>query len=307
MASVFSDKSDQTRMERTLVSMEEIRSAILGTTSERVRGDVRFSGYVQDMGDLPELVQGQPKGLWKIDLDGDGKEDLPGREAYSPCDVCCLGKADGGKVQAVFLGWNGPYLKQPAGDVLKDGWSNSFVFERDRKDLIIKSLGADGKTGGEGPEGDIVLTIAENDWLAPVAGYISPYITFRSKDDVEAMNDDFLRKGKTPWIVGQDELEVMAYIYYGPRPGYQPEVRNVGAGKQKATNVPVWDVTHGTYKKCVETNEDGYFCFDRDKKVPIGNERILAIAQPMEGPNVLHPYKIQVEPGINWLGNMGTF
>ncbi len=304
MASVFSDKSDQTRMERTLVSIEEIRSAILGTTSERVRGDVRFSGYVQDMGDLPELVQGQPKGLWKKDLDADGEADLVGREAYSPNDLAGPKPAPLGMVEAVFLGWNGPYLKQPAGDVLKDGWGNSFVFERDGKDFIIKSPGADGKTGGKGHD-DIVLIIMENDWLAPVAGYMSPYIIYdlsrHSKEDVRIDPEMAPVQGKP---------EVVAHIYYAPKPGYQPDVRRVGYGRGSSAGgtLAVWDVTHGTYEKRLEVNEDGYFCFDGDKKIPVG-ERLLAITHPVlkKGERIVvsQPHRIYVEPGVNWLGNMG--
>ena len=79
MATVFIDKTDQRRTELTLESMEEIKKAILGTTSARVRGDIGFAGYVPDMGALPELydvlrtpddiTDDQPKGLWRDDPD----------------------------------------------------------------------------------------------------------------------------------------------------------------------------------------------------------------------------------------------
>ena len=46
--------------------------------------------------------------------------------------------------------------------------------------------------------------------------------------------------------------------------------------------------------------DDRYFYFDNN--IPIGTNRFLAIVQN----NLMQPYKIYIEPGINWLGNMGN-
>lgn len=53
-------------------------------------------------------------------------------------------------------GWNGPYFRK---EDVKDPWRNDYKYTTpgpDNKPFEIKSLGADGKDGGEGPNADIV-------------------------------------------------------------------------------------------------------------------------------------------------------
>ena len=176
---VFSNKADQTRFQRTAESMAEIEKALLGLVSHRVKGDVRFAGYVQDMGGLPDLYDvlgtpddpsdDQPNGLWtcgnKGDLDGDGEIDLTFSETYSY-----------EKLESIRIGWRGPYLKlktSPEG-CLMDGWRNPFIFEIIDGDFVITSLSADGEKGGEGYNRDIAHTIKRSSYLSTVSGYVSP-------------------------------------------------------------------------------------------------------------------------------------
>lgn len=49
--------------------------------------------------------------------------------------------------------WGGPYLQH--GVIPKDAWDNAFLYEKKDGTFIIKSLGADGKEGGEGENEDI--------------------------------------------------------------------------------------------------------------------------------------------------------
>jgi general secretion pathway protein G len=51
--------------------------------------------------------------------------------------------------------WNGPYLKSEA--ALKDAWGNGFVYERTGEPpaIVVKSLGRDGKSGGQGLDADL--------------------------------------------------------------------------------------------------------------------------------------------------------
>ena len=52
-------------------------------------------------------------------------------------------------------GWEGPYLEKKI--VPRDGWKHEFTYATDEKwGFVIKSLGADGKEGGEGENADIV-------------------------------------------------------------------------------------------------------------------------------------------------------
>ena len=51
--------------------------------------------------------------------------------------------------------WNGPYLRK---DNIKDPWGNDYKYTTpgpNNTPFEIKSLGADGKEGGEGPNADI--------------------------------------------------------------------------------------------------------------------------------------------------------
>jgi general secretion pathway protein G len=51
--------------------------------------------------------------------------------------------------------WNGPYLKTDA--ALKDAWGNKFAYEQsgDPMNIVVKSLGRDGKPQGQGPDSDL--------------------------------------------------------------------------------------------------------------------------------------------------------
>ncbi len=50
--------------------------------------------------------------------------------------------------------WNGPYLPR---DVPPDPWGNAYVYKSpgDHGDYDLSSLGADGRTGGEGEDADV--------------------------------------------------------------------------------------------------------------------------------------------------------
>ncbi len=52
--------------------------------------------------------------------------------------------------------WNGPYLK--GADKLEDPWGNAYTYDIDDKtgEILISSLGRDGKAGGDGEDADIV-------------------------------------------------------------------------------------------------------------------------------------------------------
>ncbi len=54
--------------------------------------------------------------------------------------------------------WNGPYLKDA--DRLQDPWGNAYTYRLDDEngEVVISSLGRDGKIGGEGEDADISNT-----------------------------------------------------------------------------------------------------------------------------------------------------
>ena len=271
MASVFAGNADQVCMERTLESMKEIKKAILGSHSQRIRGNIRFAGYVPNMGALPELVDengdevtegGQPKGLWTSDINNDQINELPLYKSYKWGGE--YGSTLSSPEHHIFVGWRGPYLRPPAGGVLKDAWTNPFIFEKDGKNFVIKSLGADGSKGGTGYDRDIVIIIKDKDYLARVAGYIRPFARLYSNDSATVS----IR--------------------------YQPPEHGCPSGK-------MLDCILGqvmSVQVVQDGQDDGYFHFD---DIPVGAERMLTVSHSQ-----FDIYKIDIEPGINWLGNMGN-
>jgi hypothetical protein len=250
--------------------MQEIKKAILGTTSERVRGDIKFAGYVPDMGDLPETkdVKNTP----------DNKEDdLPCCKKYKISRKLEFDHTPGGtgpvrSERVITIGWQGPYIKPPVGGVFMDSWGNPLIFKKNaNRDFIIKSLGADGKQWGKNYDKDIILTINKKDYLAQVAGYIRPLSLYSEN---AARVDIYY---KVPEDISSTDI-----LDFGDRGG-----------------------KHMNDVKVIQGDglDDGYFCFDG---VPIGTERLLAVTQPRENGTAMDIYKIDIEPGINWLGNMGN-
>jgi general secretion pathway protein G len=49
--------------------------------------------------------------------------------------------------------WNGPYMKGM--DKIADPWGNPYVYSTNGAEFIVRSLGRDGKEGGEGLDEDI--------------------------------------------------------------------------------------------------------------------------------------------------------
>jgi hypothetical protein len=288
MAPEFSKMSDDRRTEQTLLSMEEIRKAVLGTPSPRVGEPSGLAGYLPDVGALPALVDGQPLGLWRNDLDGDNEPDLLPHHTYF-ASFSTSRASDGGAGYGISLGWRGPYLKRPQGDVLRDAWDTPLGFSLEAGDLVVRSLGADGAPGGEGTARDLELRIRDRDCRAVVAGYISPHAIYGSREDARAVGKDFT-----------GDTAVRVRVYYGPNPAY--------AGTHK-TN---WGVSDGglLFRETAAA-ADGYFRFDKENRIPVGQSRILAVVQGGLSANgreieIFHPYKLAVRPGITWLGRMGS-
>ena len=226
--------------------MAEIEKALLGVASDRVKGDVRFAGYVLDMGGLPELYDvlgtpddpsdDQPKGLWtcgnKGDLNGDGEIDLAFSETYTYK-----------KLESIRIGWRGPYLKLKisAEGCLADGWRNPFVFEIIDGDFVITSLGADGEKGGEKYNRDIVHTIKRFGYLSAVSGYVSPQMVNLKKYGGDTVS---VRIYYRPGSIKYMETIVQSDGYF--------HFEGVPIGTQRIMKVMQSEQTRGGYKIAVE-------------------------------------------------------
>lgn len=178
---VFTKGDDQRRFDETRIAMDEIEKAILGSKGAYANGQRQFAGYAADMGGLPDLVDengnlhpnGQPKGLWTRDFNGDS-------DTTDPVDI-----PDGviwgyQAVSKTWMGWRGPYIEKPIlrlGEIsgqekIRDGWGNPFYFNIAGGAITIKSYGADGADGGVEFNEDISLVIRQTEYMAPVAGRV---------------------------------------------------------------------------------------------------------------------------------------
>ena len=160
MPRIFTGYDAQQRFDETRERMLDIKKAILGSPGAYVNGQRQFAGYITDMGELPELNrEGQPESLWK-------KGALPSW-GY-------------GNTSKIWIGWRGPYMEEPPGSVLRDGWGNPFAFVKgpsvsekiEEGDMKIKSLGADGREGGKEYDEDIELLVRETEYMGAVAGQV---------------------------------------------------------------------------------------------------------------------------------------
>ena len=183
-ATMLGDKTNRKLTAQTLVSMQEIKMAILGTTSDRVKGNVKFAGFVQDIGSLPALcdvfntpddpADDQPLPLWDFEA-GNFKSF---RHYYYL------------EIEYVSVGWRGPYLKPPSKDTLVDGWQNLLIFQiTNNGDFIITSLGADNCEGGNDFDRDITFIISKKDYTGTVAGYVSPILM----QEWESLDQNYVR------------------------------------------------------------------------------------------------------------------
>ncbi len=308
--SVLSGNTDQENFSATVNTFAQIEKGLLGVTSDRVKGDVRFAGYVQDMGALPALYDvlgtprdksdDQPLGLWMSgtqvdadndqkadggDLDGDGEIDLIFYRAYT----------FNNRVEFVRLGWRGGYINAPAGNVLNDGWGNPLVFEKIDDTFSVTSLGADGKKGGRGYNMDIVRSFRKRDYTASVSGHVCPHTVFTSPDNIRLRG--YSGGGEYP-----PPVEVR--IYHAPEKADCPLYND-----DKKSGYPLSECLAYTSVFLTEEDiEDGYFRLDN---IPVGSERFLLVLQPVndDGGNQKYAgmgYKITVEPGEIWLGTLGT-
>ncbi len=155
VATLFVDNAnEQLRFETTKTRLEQIRRAIIGNTSRTLNGQPEVSGFVADMGRLPDNIQEliesptDTENIWGItDIDVSG---------------VVVGMLHGG--------WRGPYLEviQESGlsgvRAFRDGWGNPDVAGAEKNfgwkvDLLPTGAGLyDGLSiqsfGSDGPEGE---------------------------------------------------------------------------------------------------------------------------------------------------------
>jgi type II secretion system protein G len=91
-------------------------------------------------------------------------------------------------------GWNGPYTKQP----LTDPWQRPYIYEISNALPVVRSLGADGKPGGDMFDGDLS---SQNPFAPPCE---SKFHAARR----------FFRNRVAPWLV----LTTSLYVWFRAHP-----------------------------------------------------------------------------------------
>jgi prepilin-type N-terminal cleavage/methylation domain-containing protein len=275
-AGPLQDRTEQAREEQTLAAMSEIKDAILGRPlpGEPALYDV---GYVPDMGRLPDLIDGQPRGLWTADIEDNGSDDLLRRCLF--LDSGHSFRRDGiiDSPLYIYMGWRGPYISTPRDGILRDGWGNKLIFKKDSPnngDITIISPGADGIISEKetGPESDIKLVIHRSMIMAPVSGLIIPS-GINENNSISDIRVRLYYATPDPGAT-HEKITDLAFI--------EPEAQELGAAVTK----------------------DGYFMFP---DVPVGPDRLLEISQPMPaapGKNAITYIRFEVMPTLNWLGSI---
>lgn len=150
MSRIFAHQDEQRRFKQTLENMKQVRKAILGEEKVYVNGQRIFTGYISDMGDLPDnqtdLWEKGSKTTWSYD-----------------------------NTTRIWAGWRGPYIEKPPESELRDGWGNPLGFSESGGNMTIKSWGADGNSGGEGYNEDMNTTITTNQYWGEVTGRVVGY------------------------------------------------------------------------------------------------------------------------------------
>lgn len=147
---VFTSDLEEERFNSTKLEMEQIKTAILGGREVGALNKKLNFGYQGDMGGIPASLN---------DLITQGV-----KPAYSLSESL-----------KISSGWNGPYLQATSSqdNFLKDAWGTNYIYDTSLSPAILKSLGADGLVGGTGYNTDLIITIANQEYLATVIGLIT--------------------------------------------------------------------------------------------------------------------------------------
>jgi prepilin-type N-terminal cleavage/methylation domain-containing protein len=154
--SVIEQVDDQARYDDTKARLAQLEAGVVGRADRTLNGEPELSGFVADMGRLPDSVQEllEPAALTSYSADlGSG---VPG-------------------------GWRGPYVKpqlESGAIAFRDGFrtagaapSYGWGFAKTSATLTLTSFGADGVAGGTGYDVDLATTLAADAWQVDLSGF----------------------------------------------------------------------------------------------------------------------------------------
>ena len=119
------DSGEEKRKDATEKNWDAIRKAIIGDSTLNLNGSPYLSGYVADMGRLPNNIKELMSLEAGLDLDGDDIADitLPQQPEWQAIDLNTVDGASGVKGN-IYGGWKGPYLYNSGSRYFRDGWTN---------------------------------------------------------------------------------------------------------------------------------------------------------------------------------------
>lgn len=216
----FFKEDDQKRFSATVESLENIKRAIRGSNDIYVKEERYFSGYLADIGSLPDLFDvlgtpdafdDQPEGLWK-------DRGLPK-----------WGFQSGSRI---WMGWRGPYIESPRNKALRDAWGNPLIFSISDGEMVIKSLGADRMEGGDGFNEDIEIRIEKRQSGGAVAGRVTG---FSSANNVRVVL--YIPEGGNEKLLTMNGVQDDGFFRFEEKAEGEPDVpppgryyRNIPAG-----------------------------------------------------------------------------
>ena len=172
--------------------MEEIKEAIIGRPGLYCNGVRQFTGYVSDMGNLPNLYypdeQGVAQKVTRVNpvgfdaIEGEGGLAEALKNGHSPQPWALWRKTEAmaewkyHEDAQLWAGWKGPYIEPPAGGALRDAWGHKFLF------VVGEVMGYEDKT-------------------------------FRCKESYTSTATQPLRPGSNKWEVIEEDAEMNFRIW----------------------------------------------------------------------------------------------
>ena len=203
------DTGDEKRKDATEKNWDAIRKAMVGDTTLSLNNSPNLSGFVVDMGRLPNNL----RELMVREFDDDNDPLTPpyfDQPAWSSIALSSAITGLSGTVTGTISGgWRGPYLYASGSDELRDGWMNKnnavafddalnfgWAVSASVTSIQVKSLGDGGVVGGDDYDEDFpadspTMTVHENDWLLTTASGTDFNIAFNKPPVTTVTNLQF--------------------------------------------------------------------------------------------------------------------
>lgn len=124
------DTGEEKRKDATEKNWDAIRKAIVGDSTQNLNGSPYLSGYVADMGRLPNNIKELMSKNFDYDHDGvsgTAPLQLVNQPEWQAISLSTISGASGTQ-GAIYGGWRGQYLYTAGSQFFRDGWGNKNLF-----------------------------------------------------------------------------------------------------------------------------------------------------------------------------------